>query len=95
LEHWLWRLTPVLAKHSKSFTLIDCISVGVDRMQRTFEPIRKQVETWHRSELTDVTATRTNCQPCLCDIGSRALSLPVGHFTSTSIRIQGWIQHSK
>jgi len=23
--------TPVLAKHSKSFSLIDCISVGVDR----------------------------------------------------------------
>ncbi len=26
--------TPVLAKHSKSFSLSDCISVGVDRMQR-------------------------------------------------------------
>lgn len=26
--------TPVLAKHSKSFLLVDCISVGVDRMQR-------------------------------------------------------------
>ena len=25
--------TPVLAKHSKSFSLIDCVSVGVDRMQ--------------------------------------------------------------
>jgi hypothetical protein len=46
----------VLAKHSKSFSLIDCISVGVDRMQRNFEPMRKQVETWQRSELTDVTA---------------------------------------
>jgi hypothetical protein len=48
--------TPVLAKHSKSFSLIDCISVGVDRMQRSFEPMRKQVEAWQRSELTDVTA---------------------------------------
>jgi hypothetical protein len=46
----------VLAKHSKSFSLIDCISVGVDRMQRNFEPTRKQVEAWQRSELTDVTA---------------------------------------
>jgi hypothetical protein len=36
--------------------LIDCISVGVDRMQRNFEPIRKQVEAWQRSELADVTA---------------------------------------
>jgi hypothetical protein len=48
--------TPVLAKHSKSFSLIDRISVGVDRMQCNFEPIRKQVEAWQRSELTDVTA---------------------------------------
>ncbi|MGA8345288.1 MAG: hypothetical protein WB781_25380 [Candidatus Sulfotelmatobacter sp.] len=45
-------LTPVLAKDSKSFSLIDCISVGVDRMQRNFEPMRKQ-EAWQRSELTD------------------------------------------
>jgi len=48
--------TPVLAKHSKSFSLIDCISVGVDRMERNFEPMRKQVDAWQRSELTDVTA---------------------------------------
>jgi hypothetical protein len=48
--------TPVLAKHSKSFSLIDCISVRVDRMQRNFEPMRKQVEAWQQSELTDVTA---------------------------------------
>ena len=48
--------TPVLAKHSKSFSLIDCISVGVDRMQRNFEPMRKQVEAWQESELMDVTA---------------------------------------
>jgi hypothetical protein len=48
--------TPVLAKHSKSFSLVDCISVGVDRMQRNFEPMRRQVKAWHRSELADVTA---------------------------------------
>ena len=48
--------TPVLAKHSKSFSLIDCVSVGVDRMQRNFEPMRKQMRAWQRSELTDVTA---------------------------------------
>ncbi len=48
--------TLVLAKHSKSFSLVDCVSVGVDRMQRNFEPMRKQVEGWQRSELTEVTA---------------------------------------
>jgi hypothetical protein len=47
--------TPALAKHLESFSLIDCISVGVDPMQRNFEPIRKQVEAWQGSELTDVT----------------------------------------
>jgi len=46
----------VLAKHSKSFSLIDCVSVGVDRMQRNFEPMRKQVEAWQQCELTDVMA---------------------------------------
>ena len=40
--------TPVLAKHPKSFSLKACVSVGVDRMQRNFEPMRKQVEAWQR-----------------------------------------------
>jgi hypothetical protein len=49
-------VTPVLAKHSKSCSLIDCISVGVDRIQRNFGPMRTQEEAWQRSELRDVTA---------------------------------------
>ncbi len=48
--------TPVLAKHSKSFSLVDSLAIGMDRIQRNFEPMRKQVEAWQRSELTDVTA---------------------------------------
>jgi hypothetical protein len=48
--------TPVLAKHSKSFSLLDSIAIGVDRMQRNFGPMRKQVEAWQRTELVDVTA---------------------------------------
>ena len=47
---------PVLAKHSKSFSVVDAISVGVDRMQRTFEPMRQQIETWRQTELSTVTA---------------------------------------
>ena len=39
-------VTPVLAKYSKSFSLIDRISLGIDRMQRNFEPMHKQVEAW-------------------------------------------------
>lgn len=45
-KHCLRLFTSVLAKYSKSYSLIDCISVGVDRMQRNFEPMRKQVEAW-------------------------------------------------
>jgi len=48
--------TPVLAKHSKSFSLVDAISVGVDRMQRNFEPMRRQVDSWRQTELSDVSA---------------------------------------
>lgn len=36
--------------------LVDAISIGVDRMQRNFEPMRRQVEAWQGSELTGVTA---------------------------------------
>jgi hypothetical protein len=37
---------PVLAKHSKHFSLEDALSIGGDRMQRNFEPMRQQVERW-------------------------------------------------
>jgi hypothetical protein len=37
--------TPVLAKHTKSFNLVDTLSVGVYRIQRNFEPLQRQVET--------------------------------------------------
>jgi hypothetical protein len=45
--------TPVLAKHTKSFNLIDTLAVGVDRIQRSFEPTRQQVETWRQSQISD------------------------------------------
>lgn len=48
--------TPVLAKHSKHLNLVDIISVGVDRMQRNFEPMRKQVEAWKGTRLADENA---------------------------------------
>ena len=36
---------PLLAKHSKGFSLVDAVSVGIDRMQRNFEPMRKRPRT--------------------------------------------------
>ena len=38
--------TPVLAKHSKNFSIPDSLAIGVDRIQRNFEPLRQQVEHW-------------------------------------------------
>jgi hypothetical protein len=48
--------TPVLAKHTKSFNLVDTLSVGVDRIQRNFEPMQRQVESWRQAQITDVRA---------------------------------------
>jgi hypothetical protein len=55
-KHCHWCVYASARKTLKLFSLIDCISVAVDRMQRNFEPMRKQVEAWQKSELTDVTA---------------------------------------
>ena len=47
---------PLLAKHSKNFSLVDAISLGVDRMQRNFEPMKQQVEQWQQSQLSTAAA---------------------------------------
>ena len=48
--------TPVLAKHSKNFSLEDSLAIGVDRMQRNFEPLRRQVEEWQARQLSTAAA---------------------------------------
>jgi hypothetical protein len=45
----------VLAKHTKSFNLIGTLSVGMDRIQRNFEP-QRQVELWRKMQITDDTS---------------------------------------
>src|SRR5262249_42788740 len=47
---------PVLAKHSKNFSLQNALSIGVDQMQRNFDGMRKQVEAWRESQLSDTNA---------------------------------------
>jgi len=51
--------SPVLAKHSKYLSLEDILSIGVDRMQRNFEPMRQQVESWRAQQLTAAAAKLT------------------------------------
>lgn len=48
--------TQVLAKHSTNLSLQDCLCVGVDRMQRDFEPMKRQVEQWQEAQIPGVTA---------------------------------------
>lgn len=48
--------TPVLAKHSKNFLLEDSLAVGVDRMQRNFGPLKRQVEEWQAMQLSNASA---------------------------------------
>src|SRR5438067_1407359 len=47
---------PVLAKHSKNFSLQNALSIGVDQMQRNFDGMRMQVEGWQQSQLSEVAA---------------------------------------
>ena len=47
---------PVLAKHSKYFSLQNAVSIGVDQMQRNFDGMKRQVDSWRQAQLTDVEA---------------------------------------
>jgi hypothetical protein len=48
--------TPVLAKHSKNFSLEDRLAIGVDRMQRNFGPLKQEVEEWQAQKLSAASA---------------------------------------
>jgi hypothetical protein len=48
--------TPVLAKHSKHFSLEDSLAIGVDRMQRNFGPLKEQVDEWRAMRLSTASA---------------------------------------
>jgi hypothetical protein len=48
--------SPVLAKHSKHFSLENALSVGVDLMQRNFTPMVEAVNHWRDSQISDVSA---------------------------------------
>ncbi len=48
--------TPVLAKHTKHLSLVDMLSIGIDRVQRNFEPMKNQVEAWKATRIPDEAA---------------------------------------
>lgn len=48
--------SPILAKHSKHFSLTAALAIGIDQMQRNFKPMVEGVDRWRDSQLTDVAA---------------------------------------
>jgi hypothetical protein len=46
----------VLAKHTKHLSLVDVLSIGIDRIQRNFEPMKNQVEAWKATRIPDEAA---------------------------------------
>lgn len=44
---------PVLAKHSKKFNLQDALTLGVDRIQRNWEPLQQALEHRRNFQLSD------------------------------------------
>jgi hypothetical protein len=44
---------PVFHKHTRKLDLIDVVSIGVDKIQRNFEPLRQQITDWQERELPD------------------------------------------
>jgi hypothetical protein len=45
--------TPVMHKHTRRLDLIDVISIGVDKIQRNFEPLKMQIDSWQNREIRD------------------------------------------
>lgn len=43
---------PLLAKHSKNFDLIESVSIGVDRIQRGFQPLRETIDQMRTRQLS-------------------------------------------
>lgn len=48
--------TPVLHKHTRRLELIDLISIGVDKIQRNFDPMKAQVDAWQQRPVNDTSA---------------------------------------
>jgi len=45
--------SPLLHKHTRKLELLDAISVAVDRIQRSFAPLERQISDWQETHLMD------------------------------------------
>jgi hypothetical protein len=53
---------PVMHKHSKNFNLKDSLAIGLDSMQRNFEPMKNQIAAWRETQISDDFARATICR---------------------------------
>lgn len=53
---FLGDFTPVTRKHTKHFDYIEVIGGAVDKMQRSFGPMHRQIDAWKGFELPDIQA---------------------------------------
>jgi len=58
---------PVLRKHTKAMELTDLIAVGVEKIQRNFDPMKRQVEGWKARTLPDPLAKSVIYDACLAE----------------------------
>jgi hypothetical protein len=47
---------PVFHKHTRWLDLIEVVSIGVDKIQRNFEPLKKQISDWQLRPMIDEVA---------------------------------------
>ena len=50
---------PMLAKHTKHFDITEALSIGVDRIQRSWEPLREKIAFMRQHELSTEAAQAT------------------------------------
>jgi hypothetical protein len=58
---------PVLRNHTKAMELTDLIAVGVEKIQRNFDPMARQVEEWKAHALSDAIAKSVIYDACLTE----------------------------
>jgi hypothetical protein len=58
---------PVLRKHTKAMELTDLIAVGVEKIQRNFDPMARQMEEWKGRTIPDPLAKSVIYDACLTE----------------------------
>lgn len=53
--------TPITRKHTRNFDPLEVIDYGVTKMQRHFEPMKRQIDVWHNHKLPDAEAKAILC----------------------------------